>query len=179
MRGRKAVSDEQAAFIGRRWRDNEEDSDASPVNRVADIHFDLEYDSVMVQSYDFEEYGWNPPVLPSNFKHSCWDWIGFDDFAECAEFVGEVSDEPPDEESEYERYRRERIAQNEAKLRELGFGSGNTRDPIGAIGGDSEPAPAPVPGPKGRGSKRKVSSPAPAPAPKAKKKGKSRGRGRN
>ena len=69
-------------------------------------------------------------------------------------------------------------AQNEAKLRELGFGSGergHTRDPVGAVGGDSEPAPAPVPGPKGRGSKRKVSSPAPA-APKAPKKRKSRGR---
>ena len=42
MRGRKAV-DEQAAFIGRRWRDSDEDSESASVLRVADVYFCLEY----------------------------------------------------------------------------------------------------------------------------------------
>ena len=77
----------------------------------------------MVQSYDFDKYRWNPPVLPSSTKHKCWDWAGYDEFDECAEFDVDGSDEAPDDDSDYEQYRRERMAQNAAKLQEL-FGSG-------------------------------------------------------
>ena len=117
----------------------------------------------MVQSYNFDEYGWTPPAVPEK-PHRDWDWIGYEDFDRCADVSDEES---PDAEgdSEYEKYRRRRIAANNAFLEGLGLGAGAGKGAGGRRAG-GECSAGNAGGGKGQGHKKqgtKATVPAPAP----------------
>ena len=79
-RGKKPVKPDEVALIGKRWKDTDDtDESYGTTYRVVDVYWDEEYDSVMVQSYDFDEYKYKPPAKPHE-EHTDWDFLGLAEF---------------------------------------------------------------------------------------------------